>query len=273
MLGHISRTLRRPRDNHAAVMPARMPPRLNPRPPSSFAVRGGATRLPERAGAHRMLHHVSSRARPRFPRFSRRGGLMIGVRARPPGRAAGSRPTRRAVQRVRRPRRDHLARPSVVIELVGCTARDCAATFAPQVRTGGSGPNGAHDAAGRAADRGSREAGRARTRGAQRPGDNSPTLPLACGQPHSRSPGTAAIRNRESSASFPSAVLGWLSAAFPQLLARCSRSCRERLPRCRDVRRARRRDRDDLTGSGAGSGPPEGRELWRRSLRSPAPSG
>ena len=46
MLGHISRTLRRPRDNHAAVMPARMPPRLNPCPPSSFAVRGGATRLP-----------------------------------------------------------------------------------------------------------------------------------------------------------------------------------------------------------------------------------
>ena len=38
MLGHISRTLRRPRDNHAAVMPARMPPRLNPRPSPSAVV-------------------------------------------------------------------------------------------------------------------------------------------------------------------------------------------------------------------------------------------
>ena len=46
MLGHISRTLRRPRDSHVAVMPARMPPRLNPRPALSFAVRGGATRFP-----------------------------------------------------------------------------------------------------------------------------------------------------------------------------------------------------------------------------------
>jgi hypothetical protein len=46
MLGHISQTLRRPRNNHVAVMPPRMPPRLNPRPPASFAVRGAATRLP-----------------------------------------------------------------------------------------------------------------------------------------------------------------------------------------------------------------------------------
>jgi hypothetical protein len=72
----------------------------------------------------------------------------------------------------------------------------------------------------------------------------------------------------EPSASFPGVVLGWLSAAFPQLLARCPRSCREQLPYAEVEVDAGERRRDERTGlGGAADGD---NNTW---LRGPAPVG
>ncbi len=226
---------------------------------------------PERAGAHRMLHHVSSRARPRFPRLSRRGRLLVGGRARPPGRAAGSRPTRRGGAAGEAACRDHLALPSVVVELVGCTARDCAATFAPQVRTGGSGPNGAHDA-------GSRRRPRIPRSRAPGPGAHNDLgiTPRLCrspvdnpirGPPELQPSGTGGPPRRSRAPS---------SAGCPRRFPNYSRDAREVVangsPGAVAARQARRRATTAPVRRPA-QGPPEGRAVWRRSLRSPAPSG
>jgi hypothetical protein len=87
-----------------------------------------------------------------------------------------------------------------------------------------------------------------------------PDLPPACGQPVRSPPDRSPPRRSRASSS------GWLSAAFPQLLARCPRSCREQLPYAEvevDVGERRRDERTGLDGAADGDN-----NTW---LRGPAP--